>query len=1134
MLTIYKASAGSGKTFTLTYEYIKTLLGVKTPGTERYHLNSAACSPSGHRLPNRHRGILAITFTNAATDEMKSRIVRELAKLANREDFGGSIYVKWLTEEFGCSADALCDAAAKALSEMLYDYGNFNVSTIDAFFQGVLRTFSREIDHQGDYELSLDTSLSVKQSISVMLDEINYARPRNAERLGRWIRRFTINKMGEGKGFNFFHRDGAILNSLTDTMASALDETYSASSKELRRYLEDPSRIEEFGRQLKERQKKLLERPRAMARETLAAIRAAGIPDEVFQATVLRCMKAVAEDRAPEEFKTTLLKAADGTNPPEKLVVGTKAKANGLSLAVLEPYYTAMAAFCAEIVTAWPASRLYGELYDSLGVLDFFGMALDKLEEYLRENNTVLISDTGELLKRIISDAEMPFIYERLGMKLDNLLIDEFQDTSRLQWHNLKPLVANSIAAGHDNLIIGDEKQAIYRFRNSDSELLGSIVQTRDFPDSHRLRGHGKADNTNHRSAGDIVRANNALFARLAPLLDAASYANVVQTPCSRFSDMPAYFRLQFVADDADENAILAAMADDILRQHASGYRWRDILVLTRERKEATRVVEFLTENHPEIKVLSSESLLLSSSGAVRTIMSMLRLVERAYANSGDASAEAQADAAPRYASRSDIFMMLTRFNYFTGQGYDGADALKLAVDEARSAAGAIDAEITAIRAENPANLVALIDAIVCHKLTEAQRRDEYAYIAALQDLAMQHVESADPSLASFIGAYDTYIDKWAIKASAHLDAVEVMTIHKSKGLERDCVHIPFADWKLTHGTQSTWLPMERLTGFPPEIVPPILHVKVSSKMALRNPAVSPFADIFDRNDRLEAIDSLNLCYVAFTRAARELCVFSGTKNLGGYLHDAVTAPATSDEIADTSRLCLNDFYDAATDTLTVGAPTSKEQEAEEAPIFDVGEYNVVFRSDTRELTSIDDVLATHLDIGDEEDDMVTDPVDSYASDKILEAARKGNIMHSILSSVRTLDDLRPAVERHGARMGLTAAEQAECYAELRDAIAAGGPEAAAWFAPGCKVYAERSIYVAASGRSFRPDRVVVTPDGQTTVIDYKFTAEPRPEHFAQVENYLTLLAALGRPDARACLWYPLLRRLIPVTRGAR
>ncbi len=1127
MLTIYKASAGSGKTFTLAYEYIKTLLGVKEPGAERYHLNSAACSPSGRRLPNRHRGILAITFTNAATDEMKSRIVRELAKLAAREGLDSSIYAKWMTEEFRCDADALCDAAAKALSEMLYDYGNFNVSTIDSFFQGVLRTFSREIDHQGDYELSLDTMLSVKQSISVMLDEINYARPRNAERLGRWIRRFTISKMGEGKGFNFFHRDGAILNSLTETMASALDETYGASSKELRQYLEDPSRIEEFGRQLKEKQKELLEEPAAMARGFFAALASAGIPAEVFQAPVVRCMRAVADGKAPEDFKTTLLKAADGTNPPEKLVVGTKAKSYGLSLTLLEPHYTAMAAFCREIVTAWPMARLYGELADSLGVLDFFGMALNKLEEYLRENNTVLISDTGELLKRIISDAEMPFIYERLGMKLDNLLIDEFQDTSRLQWHNLKPLVANSIAEGHDDLIIGDEKQAIYRFRNSDSELLGSIVQTRDFPTSHRLRGHEKADNTNHRSAGDIVRANNSLFARLAPLLGADSYANVVQTPSERFARQPAYFRLQFVGDDVDENGILAAMAADILRQHEAGYRWRDILILTRERKEATRVVEFLTENHPEIKVLSSESLLLSSSPAVRTIMSMLKLVERAYATQGSASATADAGAAPRYASRSDIFMMLTRFNYFTGQGYDGADALKLAIDRDAGSAASLDAEITAIRAENPANLVALIDAIIHHKLSAEQRSAEYAYIAALQDLAMQHAESADPSLARFIAAYDTYIDKWAIKASAHLDAVEVMTIHKSKGLERDCVHIPFADWKMTHGTQSTWLSMERLKGFDPEIVPPILHVKVSSKMALRNHDVSPFADIFDHNDRLEAIDSLNLCYVAFTRASRELCVFSGTKNIGRHLFDAVSIPTDTTESTDPSRLPLNEFFDEDKATLTVGEPTTKEAQPLPERTFDAGEYNVVYRGDTRELTSIDDVLATHLDIGDEEDKMTVDSFDADASDKLLEAARKGNILHAILASVRTLSDLRGAVARHGARMGLSETEQEECFNELNAAIVAGGDEAAAWFDPVCKIYAERSFYVAESGRSFRPDRIVVRPDGLTSVIDYKFTSEPRPEHFAQVENYLTLLAAIGRTDARAYLWYPLLGRIV-------
>ncbi|MDE6526722.1 MAG: UvrD-helicase domain-containing protein, partial [Muribaculaceae bacterium] len=204
MLTIYKASAGSGKTFTLTYEYIKSLLGVKQQPSGRYCLNAARYLPGHRRRPDRHRGILAITFTNAATEEMKSRIVRELSKLAT-DEAAQTLYAKWLVEEFGCTPEELRRAAAKALGEMLYDYGNFNVSTIDSFFQTVLRTFSREVDHQGDYRLELDSRTLMKQSVSAMLDDVNYMHGAARSRLVDWIRHFTFDSISRGKGYNIFN-----------------------------------------------------------------------------------------------------------------------------------------------------------------------------------------------------------------------------------------------------------------------------------------------------------------------------------------------------------------------------------------------------------------------------------------------------------------------------------------------------------------------------------------------------------------------------------------------------------------------------------------------------------------------------------------------------------------------------------------------------------------------------------------------------------------------------------------------------------------------------------------------------------------------------------------------------------------
>lgn len=1109
MLTIYKASAGSGKTFTLTYEYIKSLLGVKQQPSGRYCLNAARYLPGHRRRPDRHRGILAITFTNAATEEMKSRIVRELSKLAT-DEAAQTLYAKWLVEEFGCTPEELRRAAAKALGEMLYDYGNFNVSTIDSFFQTVLRTFSREVDHQGDYRLELDSRTLMKQSVSAMLDDVNYMHGAARSRLVDWIRHFTFDSISRGKGYNIFNRDGEVLNGLTRAMADSLDETYGNFARELRKYLSDPSKIERFGKELRRRAAEAMAPAADAASAFFAAVRRDGIPAELFNATVVSRAADVSRGRDADITKT-IAAFANGEKAEKALVVATKAKAAGYKAEALEPYYSFLVDFCRAVVPGSAAKAFYTELLDSLGALDFFGMATVSLEELLKQNNTVLISDTGELLKRIISDAEMPFIYERLGMRLETLLIDEFQDTSHLQWHNLRPLVANSLAEGHDSLIIGDEKQAIYRFRNSDSELLGSIVQTRDFPDSHTLRGFSVADNTNHRSAGDIVRFNNRLFALLAAMMEAPSYGNVEQAACAALDNMPAYIKVVFPSDGGQlgRNDVLERMCDDILRQHdEGGYRWRDILILTRTRDEAAAAVEYILTYHPEIKVLSSEALLLSSSPAVRSIMSMLKLVENSYSG----AKPAPADDAPRYATNVDIALMITRFNYYVAEGYEQADALRVALSPAGDAADTLDAEIRAIRAENPANLVALIDAIVAHKLSPAQRQSEQAYIAALQDLAIKHIEGPDPSASAFVEAYNINLERWAIKASSDTDAVEVMTVHKSKGLERDCVHIPFADWKLSHRSQSVWIPMDGLRGFDSDIVPPVLRVNVSASSALRNPAVSPFAGIFERNEVLERLENLNTAYVAFTRAARELCVHCNTDNIGREVLAAVETMGDLQPDGNWWRVYEH------------GAPTSQRADAakEAKATVQAAPYPVVYNEKTRRLTAIDDMFATSLDIGGEEDPMIVDEPDARVA-QMLEAAERGNILHSILAATRTLDKLGAAADRVGRRAGLSPQEVAEYRAELERAIEAGGDTVASWFDTEAKIFAERAIYVPDSDMTFRPDRVLVRPDGSTVVVDYKFTSETRRKHFAQVRNYLSLLGRLGHKDVCGYLWYPLL-----------
>lgn len=1132
MLTIYKASAGSGKTFTLAYEYIKVLLGIKDKEGGSYRLNSDKYSPTGRRIPARHTALLAITFTNAATDEMKGRIIRQLDALSGATPGLTTPYTAMLIEEFGCTEEELRKAAAKALSELLYDFSSFNVSTIDSFFQSVLRTFSREIDHQGDYELSLDANDAIRQSMAMLLDELNFAPAQSADRLLAWIETLVMDNIAAGSGFNFFDRQGKILANLSKSMEKAMDETYYANSDAIEAYLANPERVKAFRKELANRSIGVFDSARSAAGRLKSFASSIGASTAVFKSIGSRIDSVLAG--VALKSKDVEIKAFSGEINFDIPSFFTKDKVKQYGEATLAGCLPDVEVFCTELPHAIRLRGFYKALIDAVDLLEFIGIARKKLEEFLREGNRVLISDTGELLSRIISDAEMPFIYERMGMKLTNILIDEFQDTSRLQWHNLKPLVGNSLASGNDCLIIGDEKQAIYRFRNSDSEILGSQVQTSDFPDRHVLRGHTEKDNTNHRSAGDIVRFNNALFTIVGKGMK--HYGNVVQGVDPGLDKRPAYIKLRFTP--CDNSAItLEETAADILRQHQAGYRWRDIMILVRSKQEAKAVVEFITDVHPEIELLSSEALLLSSSASVRAIVSMLKLLSRSYYGK---KATKGADA-PVYASRSDIALMITRFNHYSSEGYADDDALRMALSESEEASAPLEEHIGRIRRENSANLVALIEAVAAHRLSPEMRKKEYAYIAAFQDLAIKHLESADPSLAAFLAAWDRNESEWAIKAPADLDAVQVMTVHRSKGLERPCVHLPFADWEFYHSTNALWVPAEGLAskyGFDPDIVPPVLRVSVSSDSPLADPELSPFSNAIAADREAEITDNLNVTYVAFTRASRELIahirIHRDEQFMGDMLHRACT------EILDSGMLPFCEVEAPETDApnegmestyYILGEPTVPvSEENKRLSVMEAGEYEVIFRDDTRELVSIEDILASDDDAGDETDkEIVDNPRPFVGTPEMIEASRRGTNLHAVLASMETLSDLDRAIERMAVRMAVDSAEAAEYRGELLRAFENAGTYADEWFDPDNTVYSERSFYNSATDEVLRPDRIVVRPDGSAVIVDYKFTTEARGSHRRQVAEYKKIVAALGFDHVEAFLWYPLLDKIIKV-----
>lgn len=1171
MLTVYKASAGSGKTYTLALRYISFLLGVKLTDAGSqvapvYVLNSDKYAPGGRRRPNRHRGILAITFTNKATAEMKERIIMQLHRLASVPSGGASDtpYGPALVELFGCTRAELADAAETAVRELLCDYSQFNASTIDSFFQSVLRTFAREVNHQGDYNVEINDSDAVNSGIGMMLDEVNYGDHPKAAQMKRWIDTLVARRISEGARFNVFDADSAIRADLRHFVEKMCGEPFRRRSVEMEAYLKTDA-IRRLG---------IL-----VARELDSRIDAefAALAD-VFSA------RMQAEGVTFEQLKNNfagIIKKISGGVPLASADVGSSAGAGFAKWLewdgdlALKPLFTEKylpkagkeviypsvdfvregQRFAAGVRALYLKEKLLRAVLIACYNLEFLGFASGFIDVYRRENNLILLSDTNELLKRIINEEELPFIYERMGMSLTNLLIDEFQDTSRMQWDNLKPLVSNSLAENHDNLIIGDVKQAIYRFRNSDSSMLARDVEAVDFPDNHITRGNVPAENTNYRSAHTVVRFNNTLFSRMAAVTGVGGYEGVCQSLPAQTAAMPGYVRLDFYPEpsDGEPSPAFEALARDIIRQHESGYRWKDIAILVRARDTGVEIVNYLMAACPGIPIISDEALLLDRSSAVRLILSMLRIVDEAYSFTGSAPEEIENR---RFASRREINMMISRFNFYLGNGHEPVEALGKAIGDSPDDAGLIHIDVDDVIDQRPANPVALVEVIVATKLGETMRRDEYVFIAAFQDVMESFFATHDGGLKAFLAWWEEHKAALALPSPPDVDAVAVMTIHKSKGLEWPCVHIPDCSWSMSRRDPEVWYDVAPLIGaFLPEaadLTPPMLLLKSGADFGLDG---SPLASQYLDDIAGQTADSLNMTYVAFTRASNEL-IISGRASVDS--KGNISCRGVGKDIADAFALAGDE--PPASDGLTM--PLALVRDAAGAPAgsvlhFEVGSpgrniaadhednsgegpdrclYEVVLRDDTRELTSVEDALSeARIDIGGEvysdSDDDDDAPEAAYSDARMRAAAERGTNIHNVLAFMRRLDDMPKAINTIGNMAHISAEGRREIKAVLDAAFEAGGRRVAAWFADDVTVLPEREIFDSESGRILRPDRVVIYPGGtRIDLIDYKFTSAPRAAHRRQVDEYRRLLAGMyPEAEIKACLWYPELRTIIDV-----
>ena len=1002
MLTIYRASAGAGKTHKLTGEYLMLLFS----------------------QPGAYRRILAVTFTNKATDEMKTRIVQELYHLASGR---ASDYIQLLSSAYSLTERQVREQARKILVAILHDYSAFNISTIDCFFQQTMRAFTREIGLQGGYGIEMDQELVLTEAIAE-------------------------DKIEDGGGWS-------LRQDIMSLSREVFKESYKAFSEEVGKDIADKQALDAYKNELYAIIRSVEAEAKRLGEEGVALLKQFALQPSDFKGGS-RSPFFYFEKLAKGEMKEPT--ATFQALPDNPDAYTTKTTPPGLRQIIGCVYEEGLNACVKNIVslfanlTAYNTAREIVRYYYTLGILTDISR---QIAFYREEKNVMLIADTTELLNKVISGSDAPFIYEKTGTHVDHYMIDEFQDTSGMQWNNFRPLVEESLANGRANLIVGDVKQSIYRFRNSDWKLLDEQVR-RDFEDE-QVREDTLKDNW--RSCRHIVEFNNAFFTAAPAILQdlynealknsslseeertafsariMAAYDDSSQRVPPPFQKKDGHVRIDFLSGDEDKDWKQEAMERlpaTLERLQDNGYALKDIAILVRTNQEGALVADTLLaykEEHPSDRynydIISDDALFVGSSPAVRFLIAVLRYLR----NPED---------------RTNRKLAMYAYQVLTGKfGESEAD-------------------------ESVFQNLQSISRQSLYEVTEGLFRNfsayfpetEQVFVQAFLDMVSEYAQKESADLNRFLRWWDETGYQKTIATPDGQNAIRILTVHKSKGLGFKVVIIPFGDWEIDHKPTKPvilWCHPEKKPFDRLHLVPVRYGQILSSTIFAK--------DYF--KERLHAfIDNLNTLYVAFTRSKEELIVFS-------------PRPRKINKEGKVETFERGEWWHPA-------SGRTAEDTLEEIPMSRL--YSV----------SPDDRLQLRL----------------HGKGFFFDNARRkhGTLMHEVLSRIRTPKDIPASVESYRLAGVINREEAAELISRLEELLQA--EEVKAWYDGSARVLNEVDILFG-KGLSKRPDRVMIK-DNKVIVVDYKFGERQDKRHPNQVRNYLQLIRKMGFERVDGYLWY--------------
>lgn len=1058
-LTVYKASAGSGKTFRLAVQYITMLV----------------------KQPEDYRHILAVTFTNKATAEMKQRILSQLYGIGHNL-ISSESYYKEVKKTVTLNEQTIRHNALLALDMILQDYGRFRVETIDSFFQTVLRGLARELHIGANLTLELDTEAVISEAVDSFLATVEQG---SDDR--RNVMEFVENNIDNDKSWSI---DGT----LKKFSQELFREIFMEKGDELRRILSQPGAVADYKRNLTSARDAVLpgitEKIQSLGKEIENALFTAGISISDLASNPGKEINRISSLAILEKDLTGTFQKC--TSQPEEFFRKKDLEKN-----------PSLESFARDELV--PRFSLVAQLYDdyqrnknsfeaALQYIHELSLLLGiraQIDRQSQEQGRFILADTPMLLSRL-SGSDTSFVYEKTGSFIEHLMIDEFQDTSNLQWGNLRLLLWECLSIGKDCLVVGDVKQSIYRWRNSDWDILNSrmenelaIYHPQIIPMEHNFRSHQ-----------NVIDFNNALFPKAVEMMQmhyngqtGATYPAIetaykdVQQVSSK-ADGQGYVYIQAEGKkekDSGKTKEKQAGPDDKIFQQieqqldkltAAGVQQTDIAILCCYGNQITDIAEWFAANRPDYRMISGEAFQLGSSASVRILINALRWLT----DSSDNVTLAQIV----WERECNIVKSGQPFDRFMAQGLENAlpPAFRDGQDSLRNLP----------LYELTEKLYSILE------LDRIPGQDQY--VMTLFDTICQWLSRNPGEPSAFLADWDDKLFKTPIPAT-DANGIRLLTIHKSKGLEFHTVIVPYCNWEVidTRHNERIWTnPItEPFKGMP------LLPIGFSGKLAN-----SVFNDEYKQEAGLQIVDSLNLLYVALTRAVSNLIVLS-PKGRGTTMSDVLVyaLSAAFGCQPDEQNLYTYENGQIMPHTEKQDKTSDNPFELQPTPIeFTMRSYpiNARFRQSgesTRFVHSADD-----------------------SDDRQEEYIQTGKLLHSLFAAIRTEADIDAAVDKMLSDGLIESRSKAESLKhQICDHIDKSGVHD--WFNGNYSLYNEVSIIYRDGGtlQARRPDRVMIRPDGTAVIVDFKFGRE-REDYLHQVQEYMDLLRKMGYPRIEGHIWY--------------